>query len=158
VREWIDGERKNKGNVRSQRPRDWLLGLAGAPWRPSVPPYWSPTGPSHHPTEGRSGQRGIDGRENTAEINVRCQRPRYWPLGPGGAPLRPSPHSYWPISGPSSHPIEGRISQRGIDGQTHLRNVYLVYGLDIGPSVQQEVHGVRLPIDTGQHQSRHTIL
>jgi hypothetical protein len=35
---------------------------------------------------------------------------------------------------------------------------YAVFGLDVGPSVQQECHGVRLAKPTGIHQGRLTFL
>jgi hypothetical protein len=39
-----------------------------------------------------------------------------------------------------------------------LRYAYAVLGLDVGPFVQQECHGVRLTLATGVHQGRPTIL
>jgi hypothetical protein len=48
--------------------------------------------------------------------------------------------------------------QAGIDGRTHSSKAYVVRGLDIGPSVQQERRGVRIPIGNGLHQGRQTIL
>jgi hypothetical protein len=39
-----------------------------------------------------------------------------------------------------------------------FRCTYAVCSLDVGPSVQQERHGVRLTSLTGLHQGRHAIL
>jgi hypothetical protein len=40
----------------------------------------------------------------------------------------------------------------------HIRDTHLAVSVEVGPSLQQQLHGIRLPAGTGPYQGRHSIL
>jgi hypothetical protein len=141
-------------------PRNWPFGPIRAPRYPSYHRLRSLSGPSDHTTEGRRGQEdiiqkivlssGVRTLSFASILAPRSSRSATVPVLPFRlASIRAVRPSYRGEKGSGRHnPKDCAV----------FRYTYVVFCLDVGPSLQQERHGVRLITVTSLHQGRHTFL